>query len=49
MNTVIKGTKTIAEFKQVREAMENLARLTEDNQYILLSNAYDLYKEQCRQ
>ena len=26
MNTVIKGTKTIAEFKQVRETMENLAR-----------------------
>ena len=26
MNTVIKGTKTIAEFKQVREVMENLAR-----------------------
>ena len=26
MNTVIKGTKTISEFKQVREDMENLAR-----------------------
>ena len=26
MNTVIKGTKTIAEFKRVREDMENLAR-----------------------
>lgn len=26
MNTVIKGTKTIAEYKRVREDMENLAR-----------------------
>ena len=25
MNTVIKGTKTIAEYKRVREDMENLA------------------------
>ena len=36
--------------KHVRQTLEKyIDRLTEDNQYILLSNAYDLYKEQCRQ
>lgn len=36
--------------KHVRQTLEKyIDRLTEDNQYILLSNAYNLYKEQGRQ
>ena len=35
--------------KHVRQTLEKyIDRLTEDNQYILLSNAYNLYKEQGR-